>query len=190
MKTPSFQNSIIPELIVTVFLTAMFSLISIPSTAADGVITEDTDLSKMDWSDESEQQEKDYSKESWEDEAAEIGEDLSKMSWEDEPVMGKEQDLSEMNWADEEGENSFPEGELPLEEISQTDEKARALMERNTHIFGFLFFFLYILGGLFTAYFSRNRKVAIDYPPELLILLHSVWPVEWIFMLFAGKKVR
>ena len=92
--------------------------------------------------------------------------------------------LAEMNF-DEEGESSDEDNDYQDEEV-----KALEALEKIILIKGFLFFSFYILGGILTAYYTRDRKLAVHYPPELLILLHTFWPVEWLFMIFAGKKVR
>jgi hypothetical protein len=122
--------------------------------------------------------------------------DLSKMDWSDdaaeEPAAEGETngDLSGMSWEDEEGEHEPQPGESVYRGLTAEEEEALENEERKTQYFGFVVFMGYILGGLLTGYFTRNRKLAVDYPPELLILLHTLWPIEWLFMLFAGKKVR
>ncbi len=151
-------------------------LMSAPVQAADNESTAEIDFSNVDFSD-GPTEEVDFSQESWEDDPAEGGEttaDLSQMSWEDEP--GEETPQAESLSA--------------YQGMSVEEEEALELRERQIHYAGFVLFIGYILGGLLTAYFTRNRKLAVNYPPELLILLHTVWPVEWLFMLFAGKKVR
>lgn len=195
-------------LLVSLFFVISAGLIGSQSVlAADPANTGGTDFSTMDWSDESEQvgadqprknpagdpamdAKPDFSQENWADDPKEVGQDLSNMSWEDDPSETTGNDLSGMSWEDEAGENVMEGAAEVFDTVSEFDEKAEALMERNTHIFGFFLFAGYILGGLLTAYFFRNRKLGVDFPPELLIVLHSVWPLQWLFIFFAGKKVR
>lgn len=127
-------------------------------------ITSTTDLSNVDWSDEPTEETKKT-------------EDYSNMSWEDEA-------------GDEEAKEDSEEASKALMAVTEEEEKALEDRERRIHILGFILFVGYLVGGTLTAYFTRNRKLAIDYPPELLILLHTVWPLEWVFLTFAGKKVR
>jgi hypothetical protein len=112
--------------------------------------------------------------------------DLSQINWDEEESSeeGGDNGLAGMNF-DEEGESSEEDNDYQDKEI-----KAEEAREKIILIKGFLFFSLYILGGILTAYFTRDRKVAVQYPPELLILLHTFWPIAWIFLMFAGKKVR
>lgn len=128
--------------------------------------------------------------------------DLSKMDWSDTPAETSgttqdaaktkkaDDDFSGMNWADE-GVDSAAKLEAETQASEREVEDAfLAKKERTIHLWGFLMFIGYIGGCILTGYFTRNRKLAVHYPPELLIVLHAVWPVELIFLLFAGKKVR
>lgn len=162
-------------LIIVLGLCCLF--ITVPAMAADNKSTDEIDFSKVDFSDDESTEKIDFSKQSWEDEPAEEGNaetDLSKMSWEDEPGENDTQRKSKNGY----------------QAMSAEEEEALDIKERKIHYAGFVLFIGYILGGVLTGYYSRNRKLAVDYPPELLILLHTVWPVEWLFLLFAGKKVR
>lgn len=189
----SLSSAPIKKSFFTLIFTATIYSISIaPALVADNAVAVDTtDLSQMDWSDEPAEKETDLSQMDWSDEPT-VGSDLSKESWADDPGQGEEQNgaLSEVSWEDAEGENSGMEDDDSFMRISEEEEKALAGKERRIHIYGFILFIGYILGGILTAYFTRNRKVAVDYPPELLIILHTLWPVEWLFLIFAGKKVR
>ncbi len=174
MKLLIFRLNTAKNLFVlfTVLGFCCFLTFSIPVTA-DQKTEDTTDLSHMDWSDDQEE------------------EDLSRESWADEETSSESGgEYSEMSWEDEEGEFEGIDAFEDDPEMIQAEELALDIKERRIHIFGFLLFVGYILGGLLTGYFTRNRKLAVDYPPELLILLHTVWPIQWIFMLFAGKKVR
>lgn len=110
---------------------------------------------------------------------------LSEIDWDEEETSegGEEAGLSGMNW-DEEGESSGEDSSY------EAEIKVLEAQDKMVLIKGFLFFSLYILGGVFTAYYTRDRKLAVQYPPELLILLHTFWPLEWLCLTFAGKKVR
>lgn len=136
-----------------------------------------TDLSNINWSDETEEEEE---------------ADLTNESAEENPAAAETQssDPSGMSWEDEEGENTGDKVDDSFMTMTKAEEKDLATKETRIHFFGFILFIGYILGGVLTGYFSRNRKLAINYPPELLILLHTVWPLEWLFLTFAGKKVR
>ena len=150
-----------------------------PAFAQEKPITNTTDLSEMDWSDDSQEK---------------SGEtELSNMDWSDDPKekTNDSSDLSNMSWQDDDdGTKSSVEEDKAKAVAKELAEEEIAKMESRTHFYGFVLFIGYILGAVLTGYFTRNRKLAVSYPPELLILLHTVWPVEWLFMIFAGKKVR
>ena len=116
--------------------------------------------------------------------------DLSNMDWSDEPETPAGDDFSESSWEDEEEDQATLDEDDSFMTMTKAEEDALEGQEKRIHIYGFLLFIGYILGALFTGYFTRNRKLAVDYPPELLIILHTLWPLEWVFMLFAGQKVR
>jgi hypothetical protein len=168
---PGFFLNPVKFLLITGLLVFVWHGIGSPSVfAQNDALTESTDLSTMDWSDSP-------AKASGSDQnlAKEIkaGDDLSKMSWAD--------------------EGDDPSAKLEKEALAaerQLDDAAQAKKEGKIHSWGFLLFIGYLGGCLLTGFFSRNRKLAVTYPPELLIVLHSVWPLEWVFLLFAGKKVR
>lgn len=189
LSTPLFSMKTVIILPVILF-GAIALMVSVPAFSQDN-ITKDTDLSQMDWSDGEEKNE-DLSKMDWSD-GPDENVDLSKESWEDEPADkqgGAGGDLSEMSWEDEEGEGSQDQTQQTMKEMTAQEEKALDDQERKTHIYGFLMFIGYILGALLTGFYTRNRKLAVEYPPELLMVLHTVWPIEWLFLIFAGKKVR
>jgi hypothetical protein len=170
-STPGFNTA--KSLLSFLIFLSIFCCLTVSSPLAEDNKTEDTtDLSQMDWSDDPEE------------------EDLSQESWADETESTSGGELSDMSWEDEEGEYEEGEAEQFDSGMTQADEMALDLKEQRIHMYGFLMFVGYILGALLTGYFTRNRKLAVDYPPELLIVLHTVWPLEWVFMLFAGKKVR
>ncbi|MBF0280731.1 MAG: hypothetical protein HQM13_23265 [SAR324 cluster bacterium] len=53
---------------------------------------------------------------------------------------------------------------------------------------GFLFV-IYLFGGFLTAYFLRNAGISKRCPPDVLILLHIFWPLEWILSPFFRNPV-
>ena len=97
-------------------------------------------------------------------------------------------DPATMDW-EEDGESATFEDDNAMAE-RETDRRAVAEREFKLHVWGFLLFVFYLAGAVVTAYFTRNRKIAVHYPPELLIVLHTFWPLQWIFLLFAGQKVK
>lgn len=175
--------------LLIVFLGSTLITSPLRAQSADEPITDTTDLSRMDWSDEPE--------DTALAENAPITDttDLSNMDWSDTPEDAaasnqKTEDFSDMSWEDDETDKPAAEGFDLSREMTKTEVAELAGQERTVHVYGFLMFIGYIIGGILTAFFTRNRKLAIDYPPELLIVLHTFWPIEWIFMLFAGKRVR
>ena len=120
--------------------------------------------------------------------STEADQNLSQIDWDEEETSEEngEEGLAGMNWDDDEA----TEEEAFEEEAYNRDIRAEEALEKMILIKGFLFFIFYILGGILTAYFTRDRKLSVSYPPELLILLHTFWPVELVCLTFAGKKVR
>lgn len=161
---------------VATLLCAFLLMVAPTLSAVDNKATQSTDLSDMDWSDEAAPKETDLTNQSWDDETS---------------VENKKTgDLSGNSWEDEEGENTGPDNDDSFMKMSKEEEAAAESRKARIHFFGFFLFIGYILGAILTGYFTRNRKLAVDYPPELLIVLHTFWPLEWLFMIFAGKKVR
>lgn len=167
--------------VVIILVLCFISTVVMAQAAQSGSeqkVTDDTDLSGINWDEEETTEEINT-------------DDLSNMSWEDEPALKGSQttDFSETDWgAGEESETSAEDDDFFKNVI-----KNRAAIEKRemvTHIWGFLLFVFYLTGGIFTAYFTRDRKLSVHYAPELLILLHTFWPLEWLCLLFAGKKVR
>jgi hypothetical protein len=48
-------------------------------------------------------------------------------------------------------------------------------------------FLIYFVGCFATAYFTRNRAITLRTPPEILILLHTFWPVELLLTPFIRQ---
>ena len=119
-------------------------------------------------------------------------ENLSNMNWDEEEEQNTDEvnnsDLGSMDW-DEGGETEQEDEQS--EEALQAELAAEERSELITHCFGFLFFVIYLGGLIGTAYFTRDKKIAVEYPPELLILLHAFWPIEWLLvpLLVKSKKV-
>jgi len=123
--------------------------------------------------------------------------DLSEVDWdsEEEPTEGTDattgdNELSNTSWEDEDSSEDDTDESGGLQSFNQEQIDKLDSEERLIHISGFLLFFGYIVGGILTAFITRNRKIAVIYPPELLILLHTVWPLELMLLLFLGKTVR
>ncbi len=123
--------------------------------------------------------------------------DLSEINWDDaeeEPANQKDTaddgELSSESWEDEDSSETDTEESGGLQSLNQEQIEKLESEERLIHIAGFLLFFGYIVGGILTAFITRNRKIAVHYPPELLILLHTVWPLELMLLPFLGKLVR
>ena len=117
-------------------------------------------------------------------------ENISDINWDEgeEDSGTQSEDLSETNW-DEGLDDDTTEEEQAAIAVRSEDRKVIEARELTVHLWGFLMFVGYLLGLVYTAYFTRNRKIAVHYAPELLIILHLLWPLEWISMVFAGKKV-
>jgi hypothetical protein len=147
-------------------LIALF-LISQPSLSLAADTTEKkTDLSTVNWDTEEEEDSKDK-------EANKVENNLSTTSWEDEETDATQD--AENAAADQKQKDEF----VVIEK-----------QERIVQIAGFGVFCIYLFGMLLTAYFTRNRKLAVNYSPELLILLHAFWPLQWLLLPFFGQKVR
>lgn len=111
----------------------------------------------------------------------------------------EEQDLINTNWDEEESVSVESWQEEDTIEATEEDNRAMGILskedlalveaqEKRVHIFGFLLFTGYILGSILTAYMTRNKKIATEYPPELLILLHTFWPIEILLTLAMEVK--
>ncbi len=123
--------------------------------------------------------------------------DLSEVNWdeaEEEPAEQKDtagdDELSNASWEDDDSSETDAEESGGLQSFNQEQIEKLESEERLIHLSGFLLFFGYIVGGILTAFITRNRKIAVHYPPELLILLHTVWPLELMLLPFLGKRVR
>ena len=121
-------------------------------------------------------------------------ENLSGINWDEEEAAesGTEQDGGDpatMDWGESEDPNIAAEENRAA---AQTVEDRKIIEGREfvVHVWGFSLFALYLVGIVYTAYFTRNRKIAVHYAPELLILLHMLWPLQWVCLLFAGQKVK
>jgi len=155
---------------MTIILLVIFFLVWQPKTsqAADTTDTK-TDLSSVNGDTE----EEDTGTAEKANPDFKSGDDLSTISWEDEDADPEEE--AENKAADKKREEEY-----------RVIEK----QERTIQIAGFFTFCVYLFGMFLTAYFTRNRKLSVNYPPELLILLHALWPLQWLLLPFAGQKVR
>ncbi len=186
MKKQPTKHSLLILLPAILFCLAVVLSTGNTVSAAEKDVSATSDLSKMNW-DEEESSEESQSKENGA---------LSTVNWdeeedtEDEPEAGKEgSNLTAVGWEDEDtgDDNESTEG---LQTLKQEDIDKLESRERLIHISGFLLFIGYIIGGILTAFITRNRKIALAYPPELLILLHTVWPLELFLLPFFGKTNR
>ncbi|MCP4298818.1 MAG: hypothetical protein GY786_24825 [Proteobacteria bacterium] len=123
----------------------------------------------------------------WDDEVSnpvEKTESLSGVDWdeEEESETDKLQKTGpgETNWDDEESEES----EFPEETELPQNVPAKTLF---SHWQGGLLFLFYLSGCFVTAYFTRNRAISLKTPPELLIILHTFWPLELLLTPFFKK---
>ena len=158
---PAFAGMTILSLLVALFLTGQPTL----SLAAD-TTEKKTDLSTVNWDTEEEEDSRDK-------EAKKVENNLATTSWEDEETDATQD--AENAVADQKQKDEF----VVIEK-----------QERIVQIAGFGVFCIYLFGMLLTAYFTRNRKLAVNYSPELLILLHAFWPLQWLLLPFFGQKVR
>lgn len=137
------------------------------------------DLSNMNWDEPEEQSGEQIDTEN-----------LGSMDWDDSSDSGNESgELSGINW--DEGADTMEEPEESAEE-EEARYKAEADAEERqamiTHLLGFLLCVLYLVGLVGTAYFTRQRKIAVESPPELMILLHTFWPIEWLLVPLMAKS--
>jgi len=186
MTTRSATILFLVLLLTAVIIGAPHSNLNAESASAPQVwqITSNSDLSNTNRDDDS--VEKSTDKDS----------DLSTVNWDEEgdteessPSEKEEGDFSGESWEDEgtDDESDTTEG---LQTLKQSEIDELDSQERQVHIYGFMLFIGYILGGILTAFVTRNRKIAVSYPPELLILLHTFWPLELLLIPFGGKPVR
>jgi len=115
--------------------------------------------------------------------------DLSSVNWDEEERTGAG-NLTNQDWDEEESNKTDGKAEEGLQTLNQEEIRALDSKERLIHISGFFLFVGYILGGILTAFLTRNRLIASRSPPELLILLHTFWPIELVLLLFWRKPVR
>jgi len=152
------------------------------ATAAEKGDTASTDLSNTNWDEEESEGDDSDAKE----------DNLSTVNWNEDDDTEEEFDgenLASEGWEDEDTEENTDDSE-GLQVLKQEDIDKLESQERRIHFFGFVLFVGYILGGILTAFITRNRKIATGIPPELLILLHSVWPLELLLMPVFDRAAR
>ncbi len=186
MTTRSITIIFLALLLATVFISAPHSSLNAESASTQQLeqITSDSNLSNTNWDDDTEE------KSTGKDSA------LSAVNWDEKedmeetsPSEKEKGDFSGESWEDEGSENESDAAD-GLQALNQSDIDKLDSQERQVHIYGFILFIGYILGGILTAFVTRNRKIAVSYPPELLILLHTFWPLELLLIPFGGKPVR
>jgi uncharacterized membrane protein YhdT len=120
--------------------------------------------------------------------------DLSAVNWDEDVTeernRGDEGAVLSGSWEDEASDDEVDElaaieSERRLQAMAKLDAR-----ERVTHLWGFGVFIVYLLGGILTAYCTRNRKVALEYPPELMIVLHTFWPIELLLLPLVGRRPK
>ena len=122
--------------------------------------------------------------------------DLSTVNWDTEEEEDKKADdkvennLSTTSWEDEETDATKDAENAAADQKREDEFVVIEKQERIVQIAGFGTFCVYLFGMFLTAYFTRNRKLAVNYSPELLIVLHAFWPVQWLLLPFFGRKVR
>lgn len=137
-----------------------------------------------------------------EEEQTEETQDFSNMNWDkEEPEAGiTEQELGAMNWDEEETDENSSENGLDTvdwdEEASANNNEPWKQEEHPTqkvadeqisspfqiHLTGSLIFIFYVMGGILTAFATRKSKFIQDTLPEWIIILHTIWPLEWILV--------
>lgn len=168
-----------PLRLFSILLLTLFLFIYDPAAAAPGDqtgSTVETDMSTVSGDEE----------EGESTEAAPGEEDLSTVNW-DEASDTEESAVS--GWQDEEDTVETAEDKA-MQVLRMAEIEALESRERLIHISGFILFIGYIIGGVLTAFITRNRRIALDFPPELLILLHTLWPLELLLLPFFGKSAR
>jgi len=141
--------------------------------------------------------ESDLSQENWDEETAvddqEAGDGMTEA--EDDQTAaaddGAEDSAIAESWEDEEAEED--EDGLSAQEVAAAELKQQRLtlladQERFLHLWGFTLFAVYLVGGVLTAYFTRHHRLIRRFPPELLILLHTFWPLELLLLPFGRRK--
>lgn len=180
MKSSPFKRYRQSILLIIILLTAAVLITTGSLYAARSDSAASTDLSQMNWDTE--------------EDTAKTDESLSDVNWDEEGDDAEAEidgdNLAAESWEDEDtGEESIAE-EDELQVLNEEDLEKLESQERFIHISGFVLFIGYILGGILTAFFTRNRQIATTIPPELLILLHSVWPLELLLTPLFGKVSR
>ena len=141
---------------------------------------ESTDLSNVDWDAEPEES----------SEGAD-SEDLSNIDWDAEPEEAGDGDLSNTDWdaVPEEGlEESEVSPGISIDYGTSVEVEEERFSPAQIHFYGVLALFGYLAGMFFTVYLSSKLRLYRIVPHELLILLHSVWPLELLVMLFLRDK--
>ncbi len=144
----------------------------------------------------------DFSNTNWEDDSTETPQDasgtgLEGINWdEEESPQTDATNLEGVNWDeentsegaagigwDEEGTSDTSEEATEVDPYAAED--AAAL---RTHLMGGSLFFAYLIGVFGTAFLLRKSAMAYSLAPEFLIILHAVWPLEWIASLFFRNR--
>ena len=150
----------------------------------------DVELSEMDWDAEEN-----------EDSGTSPASDLQNINWDQEdpeeaavedatPGTLDEtstSDLQSINWDDEGSADESADfiQPPPSREAREELSEGRILF---IHWSGAILFLLYVSGSLGSGYFLRNSTLSARFPPDILIVLHTFWPLEWAMLPFFRQK--
>ncbi len=163
----------------------------------------EVDFSKIDWDEEETKKEDaktspiDLQNTNWDEEETKKEDaknspiDLQNTNWDEEESnqpagATSEVNLQNTNWDEDSTEETASDDAFapPIRKVSaELTEGELAFI----HWTGGFLFLLYLSGSFLTGYFLRHTKLATKCPPEVLILLHIFWPLEWILFPFFKK---
>ena len=142
----------------------------------------------------------------WDEEKTEEAEstsvgDLQNINWDEEDpedsaigdaASGKQSgtstsNLQSINWDDEDGDEQPADFIQPPESREAGEELSEGQI-MLIHWSGGILFLLYISGSLGSGYFLRNSTLSSRFPPDILIILHTLWPLEWAILPFFKKR--
>ncbi len=95
--------------------------------------------------------------------------------------------LQSINWDDEGSDDESADFIHPPESREASEELSEGEI-MLIHWSGSILFLLYISMSLGSGYFLRNSKLSERFPPDILIILHTLWPLEWAMLPFFRKR--
>lgn len=158
-------------------------------------LPDSTSLQQMNWDEEEPPEEsQDLSKMNWDQEEPETGlteQELGSMNWDEEETdeNATENGLDTVNWDDETSANNnepWKQEESPTTEVND----AQISSPFQIHLTGSLVFIFYVIGGILTAFATRKSKFIQDTLPEWIMILHTIWPLEWILVSLAPSMKK